>query len=464
MEITKKTRLNLRIQGLIFLILFLTIVGMLAWLSKRYNVEADWTATGRNTLSEASIKLAERLPDTFTFTAFARDSDLIPARKSIRELVGRYQKHTDKIKLVFVDPETSPDKTRQMGISVEGEIVVEHQGRSEHIKSPTEENITNTLQRLMRSGERKVLFVKGHGERNPNGRANHDLGQFTEHLSKKGIKAETISLTETPKIPDDTAVLVIASPQVAYLDGEVKIIRDYVSKGGNLLWLHDPGSKFNLDALAKDLGIDFYPGVVVDPSTQLLGIPDPTFSLVVQYPNHPITKDFNLLTLYPKAAGINDEAVKNEWTKTALLQTVSRSWSEAGELKGAIQFDQGVDTTGPLTIGLVMSRELKSDKKEQAKENTEEKGKQQRIAIIGDGDFLSNAYLGNQGNQDMGHAIINWLSNDDSFIDIPSATAPDLQLNLDQATWSMVGLLFLVGMPAGLVIAGVTVWMKRRKR
>lgn len=460
MEITDKTRLKLRIQGLIFLVLFLSIVGMLAWLSKQYSVEADWTATGRNTLSEASIKLAQRLPEKITFTAFARDSDLIPARKSIRDIVGRYQKHTDKIELIFIDPETNPDLTRKMGIAVEGEIVVEYQGRSEHIKSPNEENITNTIQRLMRSGERKVLFITGHGERNPVGRANHDLGQLTLHLNKKGIKAETISLTESLSIPDDAAVLVIASPQVKYLDGEVKIIHDYVSKGGNLLWLHDPGSKFNLGALAKDLGVDFYPGVVVDPSTELLGIQDPTFSLVVQYPNHPITNDFDRLTLYPRASGINHNSVKEDWTKTLLLQTVPRSWSEAGELKGAIQYDKSIDTEGPLTIGLTLSRDIKSD----SKDTTDQKGQEQRIAILGDGDFLSNAYLGNQGNQDMGHAIINWLSNDDSFIDIPSVTAPDSQLNLDQATWSVAGLLFLVGIPVGLMIAGIIVWLKRRKR
>jgi len=460
MEITDKTRLNLRIQGLIFLILFLSIVGMLAWLSKRYNVESDWTATGRNTLSEASIKLVQRLPDTVTFTAFARNSDLTPARKTIRDLVGRYQKHTDKIKLVFVDPETNPDMTRKMGISVEGETVVEYQGRSEHIKTPNEENITNALQRLMRSGERKVLFISGHGERNPLGRANYDLGQFTLHLKKKGIKADTISLTKTPRIPDDVAVLVIASPQVDYLDGEVKLIRDYVKKGGNLLWLHDPGSMHHLDALAKDLGIRFYPGVVVDPSTQLLGIQDPTFSLVTQYPHHPITNDFNLLTLFPRAAGINDAAVKNEWTKTPLLQTVARSWSETGKLKGAIQYNKGKDIPGPLTIGVALSREIKTHKKKA--EN--KKPRQQRITVIGDGDFLSNTYLGNQGNQDLGFAIINWLSYDDNFIDIPVATAPDAQLNLNQSTWSVIGLLFLVGIPGGLVIGGVTVWLKRRKR
>lgn len=467
MEINDKTRLNLRVQGLIFLILFLSIIGMLAWVSKHYSIESDWTANGRNTLSKASIKLTQRLKDTMTFTAFARKGNLIPARKNISDLIGRYQKYNDKIHLVFVDPETNPDKTRQMGISVEGEMVVQYQGRSEHIKNATEENITNTMQRLMRSRERKILFVSGHGERDPLGRANHDLGQFTLHLKKKGIKTGTISLTETPSIPKDTAALVIASPLVNYLDGEVKIIRDYVKQGGNLLWLHDPGSMHHLDKLASDLGIKFYPGVVVDPSTQLLGISDPTFSLIMKYPHHPITNGFNLLTLFPRAAAIDHMGVPPQWTKTALLQTVARSWSETGVLKGAIQYDKGKDIGGPLTIGLALSREIKpsndKDKKDK-KDQADKKNPQQRIVIIGDGDFLSNTFLGNQGNQDLGFAIMNWLSNDDSFIDIPAVTAPDTQINLNQAVWSVVGLIFLIVVPGGLVVAGVTVWMKRRKR
>jgi len=38
---------------------------------------------------------------------------------------------------------------------------------------------------------------------------------------------------------------------------------------------------------------------------------------------------------------------------------------------------------------------------------------QQRIVVVGDGDFLSNAYLGNVGNLDMGLKMVSWLIHED---------------------------------------------------
>lgn len=57
MEVTKQSRTRLRLQNYAFVILFLTVIGLLAWLSHHYSYEADWTATGRNVLSEASKNL-----------------------------------------------------------------------------------------------------------------------------------------------------------------------------------------------------------------------------------------------------------------------------------------------------------------------------------------------------------------------------------------------------------------------
>ena len=61
MEITNKTRRQLRIQAWTFIILFLTVIGLLGWISTRYNKQLDWTATGRHTLTEASAKVLEKL-------------------------------------------------------------------------------------------------------------------------------------------------------------------------------------------------------------------------------------------------------------------------------------------------------------------------------------------------------------------------------------------------------------------
>lgn len=454
MEITKKSRNQLRLQNIVFIILFSVIVGLLAWLSTQYNFSSDWTQNNRNTLSDTSIKLLQQIPQPVKITTFIPEGNLLSNRQYIKELVAKYKKYKPNITLEIVNPDTAPDRVRQLKVTNYGEVVVEYEGRNEHISNLKEQTLTNTLQRLLRQGERHLLFVSGHGERKPHGQANFDWNHFSEKLKIKGISVELLKLNETPTIPD-VAAIVIASPQVDLLPGEVKIIVDYVKRGGNLLWVQEPGaSLFGLRPLADLLGIDFYPGTIVDPTAQMMNVKDPSFAIISNYPAHAITSNFQYISIFPKATGIIHREIKPDWQASVFLQTVPRSWSETGILKGAIDYNADKDFVGPLTIGLAITRKSNANEK-----NTENK---QRIVILGDGDFLSNTYLGNQGNLNIGHNIINWISNDDNFISIPSSSAVDTQLNISDLMGAMIGLFFLIVLPLGLLISGTLIWYKRR--
>ena len=455
MEITKKNRNQLRLQNIIFIILFSTVIGLLAWLSNQYNFESDWTENNRNTLSDASIKLLQQIPEPVKITTFIPDGNLLSNRQYIKELVAKYKKHKEDITLEIINPDIAPDLVRQLKVSNYGEIVVEYEGRNEHITQLKEQTLTNTLQRLLRQGERRLLFVSGHGERKPDGRANFDWNDFSAKLKIKGITTELLKLNETPNIPD-VAAIVIASPQTNLLPGEVKLIVEYVKRGGNLLWVQEPGtSLLGLQPLADLFGINFYPGTIVDPTALMMNIKDPSFSLVTSYPTHAITRDFQYMSIFPKAAGIKHDELKEDWLASPFLQTVARSWSETGLLKGAVDYNADKDFVGPLTIGLALTRK-DGDKKQSTQT------KKQRIVILGDGDFLSNTYLGNQGNLNIGHNIVNWISNDDSFILIPSSSAVDSQINISDLTGAIIGLFFLIILPLGLLISGTLIWYKRR--
>ena len=453
MEITKKTRNQIRIQSIIFIILFTAAITLLAWLSNQYKYELDWTENNKNTLSDISIKLLQQLPSPITITTFIPDGNLMANRQYIKELVGKYQKHKDNITLNIINPDIAPDLVRKLKVTNYGEVVIEYEGRNEHITQLKEQTLTNTLQRLLRQGERKILFVTGHGERKPTGSANFDWNNFSDKLKIKGITTGLLRLNETPTIPD-VAAIVIASPQTDFLAGEVKLIQDYIERGGNLLWVHEPSkSLFGLEPLANLIGVNFYPGTIVDPTAQVMNVNDPSFAIITSYPSHTITRDFQYISIFPKAVAIDLSKINSDWKVSPFLQTVPRSWSETGVLKGAIDYNAGIDIVGPLTIGLALTR----------KENKEnESTKNQRIVILGDGDFLSNTYLGNQGNLNIGHNIINWISNDDKFISIPSSDAVDKQLNISDLFGALIGLLFLVVLPLALLISGTLIWYKRR--
>ena len=456
MFITAKTRLKSRLNSVAMLCLLTVLLGLLAWFSNKHNIEYDWTANGRHTLSEASQNLLAKMPDKIEVTSYARENPLL--RDAVKKFIDKYQRHKPGITLHFVNPDTVPDEVRNLGVTVDGEIIVRYRNRSEHVRSDSEQVFTNALQRLARNQESWIAFIEGHGERNALGDANHDLGEWVKQLFNQGYRAQPINLSEIQAIPDNTSILVIAGARVDYLPGELEIILNYINTGGNLLWLHDPGPLYKLDALANELSLKFYPGVIIDTAGQLIGINDPTISLITKslYAQHPVTDGFEYTTLFPMAGAIKI-LPSDKWTAKPILSTGDHTWNETGKLEGAVEFNEGSDTQGPLSIGLSLERDVNT------KKGDELITKQQRIVVIGDGDFLSNTYLANSGNNELGTRIINWLSSNDDFISIPPKIANDTQLNMSSTVLGIMGIGFLFIMPAALIVIGITIGVRRKK-
>jgi len=464
MKINARKHLEIRLQNLAFTLLFLAVVGVLGWLSTRYSTEFDWTAGGRHSLSQASTKVLSLFQGPVKITAYAREEKAL--RERIIEQVDRFKRHKPDLSLEFVNPDTQPDQVREHGIAEKGEMRVEFQGRSEEIMEPSESAITNALQRLAHTKEQHIVFLEGHGERSPKGQANHDLGQFGEELGRKGINVSLINLAVTPAIPDNTDLLVLDGPQVNLLPGEVSKIQEFVKRGGNLWWMADPGDLHGLAPLAQQLGLRFLPGIVVDAdSIQLLGTNDPTFALVAEYPPHPIIQGFKDVSLFPAAAAI-DKIGTSEFERTPFLSTVRRSWTETGPIQDKIKFeaDKG-EHEGPLTIGYALTKPKQAPKAEADKKpDGGAKLAEQRLVVIGDGDFLANAYLGNGGNLNLGLNIIHWLSQNEQFINVPAKTAEDKTLDLSNIASVFIAAGFLFLLPLALFGAGAYIWFKRRRR
>jgi ABC-type uncharacterized transport system involved in gliding motility auxiliary subunit len=448
MKLSQRIHQQIRLKNAVVTLMLISLLGSLAWLSYQYPVQIDITGNDSNTLSFASQKVLTSLPEPVQITAFIKKGH--PLRAQIGQLVNRYQRHKANLQFVFIDPDSAPAKTRELNIGAEGLILVDYQGRTEKLSFIDESSLTNALLQLANAEQRWVTFLIGHGERSPETAANFDVSEFGKELKRRKINAQALNLAVMPAIPDNSALLVISTPAVPLLAGEIAVIKRYIQQGGNLLILTDPDNK-NLTGLLQNVGIQQLDGVIVDNNAKLYGVNDPSFVLANDYVEHPVTHGFKILTLFPVAAALE---IKNgsDYQAEALISSAKLSWTETGEIKGAIKFaDNANEKQGPHALAVALTRKFQGKA-------------QQRIMVVGDGDFLSNAYIGNVGNLDMGLRMVNWLIHDDRFIDIPAKIATDKSLQLTPVAIAIMGFGFLIGLPLAFITCGFFIWQRRKRR
>lgn len=453
MKVNRKFRFQLFMQNSLFVVLFVALVGLVGYLTREYHLARDITQSSRNTLTEGSANVLKQMKSPLNITVFAsKDQDY---RKTINDFITRYQRTKADINVKYIDPAEEPKLAQDAGIRAEGELVVEYEQRSDHLVPPyVEQDMTNLLVRLARAKARGVMFLDGHGERSLIGEKNHDLGEFGHQLGKKGFKLSNPDLTIAQSVPRNAAMLVIASPQVDVTEQEVKKIIEYVATGGNLLWLIDQEPLHGLQPLAEHLGIQLTPGTVVDLSSSQYGA-DQKIAFASQYGEHPITKNFQLRALFPEARQIDVSDTGGDWQVTRLVDVAPNGWLETGDINGKVSFDDKRDIAGPINIAVAMERKA---------ENIT-----QRVVVVGNGNFLANTFLANGGNLDLGVNIVNWLAGDDNLITIQPRPIKDANVTIPADSWNRFLAMaiffgFRLVLPIVLLVTGVLIWWRRRKR
>ena len=90
------------------------------------------------------------------------------------------------------------------------------------------------------------------------------------------------------------------------------------------------------------------------------------------------------------------------------------------------------------------------------------KPKQQRIILIGDGDFLSNRFLHNGANLPLGLNLLDWLSGEENFLNLRFTETPDTDLHLSDKTLAWMGIFFLFVLPGSCFLIAARIWWTRR--
>jgi ABC-type uncharacterized transport system involved in gliding motility auxiliary subunit len=324
----------------------------------------------------------------------------------------------------------------------------------------------------MSTMERKVYYLQGHGEREPNKTERDGYSAVSGSLRKDNYAVERLVLAQMKEVPDDATVVIVPGPTSDILPSEAEALRRYLAKAGKMIVMLDPplGANAapmpNLEAILKEWGVAAGNNVVVDISG---ATNDPSIAVAATYPQHPITETFRTITIFPLARSIDAiEGGTNGRVPTRIVETTRGSWAEAN--LASLTGDAGVsmdetsgDKPGPVALAVAVSAPVEGAAASTTPATGEALKPETRIVVFGDSDFASNAYGGGAlGNVNLFANAISWLAQQENLIAIRPTEAADRRVTMTPQQQTMAAITSIFVLPGLVFAAGIFTWWRRR--
>jgi ABC-type uncharacterized transport system involved in gliding motility auxiliary subunit len=441
-------------------ILSLAFVGILVvvnYLVFQNNHRWDLTADKTNTLAPETIQALQAMPSPVHAEAFF--TSRTPSDHA-RTLLENFKYNSKgKFDFTFIDPDADPVTAQKANITQDGTIVLQMGSQQQLITSPSEVDIVSALVRLTSPDPRTAYFLTGHGERDPNSTDQKGFSIARTALEGKSYTVKTINLISSPQIPSDAKVIVIAGPTKPVSGNEVKLLSDYVDKGGSLVVMEEPlpvtdfgdASDPLADYLASTWNIQFGKDFVIDRS-----INPPTVAAASEYGTSPITNKIKTtVTVFPSARSVTvlKTGSDTKVTPVLLVKTAAQSWGETNFstlAQSTADYNPGQDSLGPVSIAASAQITDKNNA---------------RVVVIGDSDFASNAANSEYANGDFFINSVDWAAHQDNLIDITPKTPTNRMMLPPQAyTMNLLLLGFVFVLPGLVIFSGIMVWIQRSRR
>ena len=441
----------------------LGIIALVEAISLRHSHRFDMTANKRYSLSPQSQQLMAELPQAVKATAFYQDAQT--GRESAKDLLDQYAYYGKQFTYEFIDPDRNPGLAKRYGITSYGTIVLESGEKEEKVLVADEENLTNTLLKVIREGKKVVYFLEGHGEHSINNTEREGYSEAKRAIESQNYVVNPLSLLTAGRLPDDASILIIAGPRKDLLEGELAEITRFIGGGGKVLFLVDPEGPPGLTPYLADYGMQVVEGVVVDPVSRLFGM-DYLTPVIVSYEPHPITKNFEVASFFPLALSVKTADKMPERASAQILaKTSPNSWLERGQEErqgiargeGRLAYNEGVDEKGPVSVVAVATVTPRRDGA------TDKEPKKARIVVFGDSDFASNNYLNLSGNRDLFLNTVSWLAEEENLIAIRPKEGGSFFAPVTATQERLIFWLSMIVLPAVVVGSGVATYIWRRQ-
>jgi len=193
--------------------------------------------------------------------------------------------------------------------------------------------------------------------------------------------------------------------------------------------------------------------IVLDPSRLLTFGSAESFG-VSDFPSHIVTRDlagtFVVVSLARSVAPVTP--APGGWVVTSLMRTSADGWAERDlkNLGGAVSKGPD-DGPGPVSVGVAAEKKAAAG------------GKEARMIVIGNSRLAHNQFIGAGAGLDLLLNAAGFLVGQEEQIGIAPREPEQVRLQMSPNQERAVALFTLFGMPGLAIVAGVVVWLFRRR-
>lgn len=420
--------------------------------------EVDISPSGLYTVSDTSVEYLSKLDADVKLVVLAEDNTL-DAR--IDKFLSKYAALSSHLTVTKIDPVKNPSALstydaasnsivvinsatgKQRVVSLSDIITYDYSnyyytGQATEDSFDAEGQLTSAIEYVTGESTEKVYLLAGHGETTfPTGAA--------KLVDKANISSDSLNLLLSGAVPQDCSLIICYAPASDLADDELALLKSYLAAGGQVMLFEgqDDPDLPNWHTLLSEYGIAPVSGYIAD-TQRYYAQSQSYYAVFPVFASSELTSGFgsNDLALVTNSHGYTEGTPARDTISVSPIMTTS----DCG-----MAVTQDAQTQGTYWLGAVATEDTDNGTA--------------RLTVFGSSTLIDDSLTGQFSNLANLTLFTNALTA--GFDSVSSVSIPAKSLSYTYNTipaGGMWGALFAIVLPILLIVGGLVVWAKRRKR
>lgn len=370
------------------------------------------------------------------FPGFYMDyCDVQPSPNSLIVVMGEESRVIDYYDLYELQLNSQSYSYEVTGIDVEGQLTaaISSLANGENLK--------------------KIYCLTGHNEMPIN-------SFLTNTMKKGGYVFEDLSLISSDSIPEDCDILLVNGPNLDISESEAQIIKDYLDNAGYAILIASPQAATdfsfdNYDSVIEYTGVEITKDTVLESNLNYMFRQDPGCIIANTDMDSPvsISDKKNMLFLLSRGFKYDSEALPDKTSINPIVTSSNGSYT--ADIMSQNGFAEISDSdNGPFNLAL------------NVRKYCEGAGDYSNVILIGSYAFLYSEIDTEvaHGNTELVINSIKYLLPNNISTTIPAKNSTFEYITVAQSMVYLYMLLFVIVLPASMLIAGISIVIARRRK